>query len=257
MPAGEVWWRPARLFIQAAVDRGTQFAKKGTTKIVLEGKFQGQKLGRPSTWRWASGDLAARGWGEVAVASLLSLNDPWTEQLVTAYCQEFDIASRTASFLILENDAEYKRLDLENEKVHLFKGELARYVEDVWTQLAKKRSARDEFGRLFLKLDNKKKILTGSASDPVKKLMTLLSEEDCVLPQGRWRGPSCSKKMRTGIIWMPASGTAETCIPTSRRARGVPTMATPTERCGCFQRFWRSTQGVAMLCGWWGIACSI
>ena len=35
--------------------------------------------------------------------------------LVTAYCQEFGVASRAASFLVLENEAEYKRLNLEEE----------------------------------------------------------------------------------------------------------------------------------------------
>jgi len=33
-------------------------------------------------------ELAPRGWGEIAVASLLALNDPGLDSLVTAYCQD-------------------------------------------------------------------------------------------------------------------------------------------------------------------------
>ena len=42
-------------------------------------------------------------------ASLLALNDPKLDPLVTAYCQQFGVGSRVASFLVLENEADYKR----------------------------------------------------------------------------------------------------------------------------------------------------
>ena len=50
------------------------------------------------------------------MASLLALNDPKLDSLVTAYCQQFGIGSRVASFLVLENETDYKRLNLEEER---------------------------------------------------------------------------------------------------------------------------------------------
>src|SRR5262249_17485755 len=85
------------------------FAKPGKAKVIVEGNFQGKPYSQSFALDVkADGELAARGWGEVAVASLLALNDPWVEGLVTAYCQKFNIASRSGSFLILESEADYK-----------------------------------------------------------------------------------------------------------------------------------------------------
>lgn len=93
------------------------FAKACKAKVVVEGTFQGKDFKQefPCEVK-ADGELAPRAWGEVAVASLLSLNDPWTERLVTAYCQHFNVASRAGSFLVLENDSDYKRFDIEDQK---------------------------------------------------------------------------------------------------------------------------------------------
>src|SRR5204862_12325 len=62
------------------------------------------------------GELAARAWAEVAVASLQALNDPKLDPVITAYCQRYGIGSRCASFLVLENENDYKRLNLEEER---------------------------------------------------------------------------------------------------------------------------------------------
>jgi von Willebrand factor type A domain len=172
-----------------------QFDKPGKAKVLVEGDFQGKEFKQAfDVDITTAGELAPRGWGEVAVASLLSLNDPWTERLITAYCQEFNIASRTASFLVLENEADYKRFNLDEEKGNMFKGELAYYLADVWKQLGKKRSDKDDFSRLLFKLDARMKILAGPGGEALKGLMALLEESDCGLPQGTLSGVILSEK---------------------------------------------------------------
>ena len=48
----------------------------GQAHAVVEGTFQGQKMPRSSRWTVAGdSELAPRAWAEVAVASLLALND--------------------------------------------------------------------------------------------------------------------------------------------------------------------------------------
>ncbi len=160
-----------------------QFPRPGKTKIVVEGRFSGQKFSQSFNVEVKEdGELAGRAWGEVAVASLLALNDPWMDDLVTAYCQEFNIASRSASFLVLENDAEYKRFKLDEEKGKTVKGDLDRFLDNAWYLLAKETSARQAFGRLLFQIDAQTKVLTGAGSEHVKKMLEQLTEEDCALP---------------------------------------------------------------------------
>src|SRR5262249_36594011 len=61
--------------------------------LVVEGLQQGKKTAfeYPLVCE-ATSELAARGWGEIVVASLLAVNDPKLDPLVTAYCQQFNIA---------------------------------------------------------------------------------------------------------------------------------------------------------------------
>jgi hypothetical protein len=166
-----------------------QFAKPAKVKVVVEGRFQGQKFSQSfSVEVKGEGELAARGWGEIAVASLLSLNDPWTESLVTAYCQEFNIASRAASFLILERDADYRRFNLDEEKKKTVKSDLGRYLDDAWSLLAKESSLKQGFGRLLFQIDGRTKVLSGAGGGQVRKLLELLVEEDCTLPAGALPG---------------------------------------------------------------------
>ena len=89
-----------------------------------------------------SGELAPRAWGEIAVASLLALNDPKLDKLVTAYCQQFGIVSRVASFLVLENDADYKRLNLEEERGKTLTGDLGEFLTSMWQSLSQEVSPR-------------------------------------------------------------------------------------------------------------------
>src|SRR5205823_6033327 len=82
-----------------------QASATGQTQAVIEGMFQGKKFVQEFPVAiTGSGELAPRGWAEIAVASLLGLNDPALDTLVTAYCQQFGVGSRVASFLVLENE---------------------------------------------------------------------------------------------------------------------------------------------------------
>src|SRR4029077_1307324 len=119
-----------------------------------EGTFQSQKMVQEYPIEVKeTGELAARGWGEIAVASLLALNDPKLDGLVTAYCQQFGIGSRVASFLVLENDSDYKRFNLEAERGKTVTGDLGKYLEDMWKGLGKVVTAREAFVQFLLKLE--------------------------------------------------------------------------------------------------------
>src|SRR5439155_12496440 len=66
--------------------------KLGPLTLVVEGTQQGKKTAfeYPLSCE-ATSELSARGWGEIVVASLLAVNDPKLESLVTAYCQQFGV----------------------------------------------------------------------------------------------------------------------------------------------------------------------
>ncbi len=170
-------------------------ARPGKGKLVLEGTFQGKKYSQsfPVEIR-ADGELAPRGWGEVAVASLLALNDPWLEGLVTAYCQEFNIASRSASFLVLENEAEYKRFHLDEARKETIKGDLDRYLDNTWSSLGKESSTRQLFSKLLAQVNKRTGVLAGQGGEAVRQLLELLEEEDCALPTATVEGAILKEK---------------------------------------------------------------
>lgn len=169
-------------------------ATPGKGKIVVEGWFAGSAFSQTFAVEvGTAGELAARGWAEVAVASLLALNDPWMESLVTAYCQQFNVASRAASFLVLENDNDYKRLNLEDEKNKTLDGDLGKYVDGAWVALAKELSLKHGLGKLLRQIDSRTNVLAGDDS-PVRKILALLSEEDCALPVATVNGKIVKQK---------------------------------------------------------------
>jgi hypothetical protein len=159
-------------------------AGAGKAKVVLEGTYRGKRLVQEFPVEvGGGGELAGRGWGELAVAGLLALNDPRLDDLVTAYCQEFNIASRAASFLVLESDADYKRFRIDEEGRRLFKGDLAAFLEGSWEALAREGSPRDAFARLFGLIDARTKVLSGPGGAHVSKLLNLLGDDDFALPE--------------------------------------------------------------------------
>jgi len=155
----------------------------GKTQVVVEGTFNGQKFAQEYPLEVRSdGELAPRGWGEIAVASLLALNDPKLEGLATAYCQQFGIGSRAASFLILENDNDYKRFNLEQERGKTLSGDLAKFLDEAWTSLGKPATAREQFVRFLKQVDGRTTVLGGDNGKHVAKLLALLKDADFDLP---------------------------------------------------------------------------
>ena len=88
----------------------------------------------------------------MAVASLLALNDPKLEALVTAYCQQFGIGSRVAAFLVLENETDYKRLNLEEERGKTLARRPGRVPGRAWTGLGRLLPATEQYERLLTTL---------------------------------------------------------------------------------------------------------
>jgi hypothetical protein len=161
------------LIVAARVNSGT----KGT--LVLEGTYRGQKLVEEFPLEvGGSAELAPRAWGEVAVASLLALNDEKLEPLATAYCQQFGIASRVASFLVLETDNDYKRFNLDQERGRTVEGDLAEFLAAQWAVAGRASSPRDSFTRFLKQVDGKMPVLQGENGPHVSKLLGLLEDRD-------------------------------------------------------------------------------
>jgi tetratricopeptide (TPR) repeat protein len=155
----------------------------GTFRVVLEGTFQGKPWKREYPVEVAgSGELAPRAWAEIAVAALLELQDPKLDTLVTAYCQQFGIGSRVASFLVLENEADYKRLNLEAERGKTLTGDLALFLADAWRRLGQAVSPREGWDRALARLGNRLNATAGWNAERVKKLLAALPDPECELP---------------------------------------------------------------------------
>jgi hypothetical protein len=180
---------PGGELIVAARLKGT-----GKTTLVLEGKFQGQPLveefpievsGAGSV---SQQEMAGRAWAEIAVASLLALNDPKLDSLVTAYCQQYGIGSRVASFLVLENEADYKRLNLEEERGKTLSGDLGVFLADAWSNLAGEMTPKQAFERFVQRINPKVKLLEGEQGEHVRKLLGMLTDKDFDLGAGEIAG---------------------------------------------------------------------
>jgi hypothetical protein len=163
----------------------------GHTSVVVEGTFLGQKFAQEygvEVGRFS--DLAGRGWGEIAVASLLALNDPKLDNVITAYCQEFGIGSRLASFLVLENENDYKRLNLEQERGQAVQGDLGAFLNMIWASLARAVGPKESFERFLRQVDDRLKV---RADGQVKRLLALLSDKDFDVPVSELAGSLLSR----------------------------------------------------------------
>jgi hypothetical protein len=181
--------RRAAVYPGGELIMAARLAGAGRTKVVLEGTFLGQRVVQEYPVDVTdSGEMAPRGWAEIAVASLLSLNDPKLDGLVTAYCQQFGIGSRVASFLVLENEADYKRLNLEAERGKTVHGDLARFLDDMWKGLAQAVSERVAFERFLKQIDARVNLLKGPDGKHVRQLLGFLADKDFDLPEARLRG---------------------------------------------------------------------
>jgi tetratricopeptide (TPR) repeat protein len=162
----------------------------GRSKIIVEGTFLGERIVQEFPVEIGRGDeLAARGWGEVAVASLLAVNDSKLDSLVTAYCQQFGIGSRVASFLVLENPADYKRLNLEEERGKVVPGgDLEKFLDDSWRNFTKAIRPKEAFEEFLNKVGPGAKPTSGGNMENVAKLLRKLTDKDFEIPQGKTGG---------------------------------------------------------------------
>jgi len=160
-------------------------ARPGKSTLLVEGKFMGQKFAEEYPVEIGSiGELAPRGWAEIAVSSLLALNDPALDSLVTAYCQQFGIASKVASFLVLENPADYKRLDLEKERGKTVpNGDMAKFLDEAWKQMARVITPKEAFIRFLQRVDGRVKLLDGAHVAHFKKMLAAQQDSDFELPE--------------------------------------------------------------------------
>jgi hypothetical protein len=160
-----------------------RFQGTGPTTLVVEGTFAGEKFAQEYPVEVKNGgELAPRGWAEVAVASLLALNDPKLDPLVTAYCQQFNVGSRVASFLVLENESMYKQFNLEEERGKTVTGDLGAFLDRMWAELTRTVSPREAFLRFFARLEAQARVLPGDARQQVRKLVDLLADKDFDVP---------------------------------------------------------------------------
>ena len=158
-------------------------------KLIVEGKFQGESLSLTFPLETSSRSVtAARAWAEVAVGSLLALNDPKLDPLVTAYCQQYGVASRAASFLVLENETDYKRLNLEEERGKTVNGDLGEHIQKLWRQMGAARTARQAFVEFLERIEPRVKLMQGPQGEHVKKLLALLGDKDFELPPSAIHG---------------------------------------------------------------------
>ena len=163
----------------------------GRGKIVVAGKFQD----KPVTQEFAidvvrSGELAPRAWGELAVSALLALNDARFDKLAVAYCQQYGIVSRVASYLVLENDADYKRLNLEEERGKTLTGDMGDFLTQMWQSLSQEVSPRKALERMLAQLEPKLGAPTPSRSASCWRLLT---DKDCELAVGDLPGTLLAK----------------------------------------------------------------
>src|SRR5262249_37606863 len=81
-----------------------------------------------------------------------------------------------------ENENDYKRLNLEEERGKTVSGDLASYLDGLWVNLGKPLSERAVFERFLAKTADKVKLYEGADGKHVKKLLSLLEESDFELP---------------------------------------------------------------------------
>ena len=124
--------RQSLIYPNALLTLSTRYKKDAKATITLHGEYLGKKMSLSySTPVKASGELAARAWGELAVQQLLGLQDPKYTKLVVAYSQHFRIPNKHCSFLVLETDKEYKQYGLQQQQLKLNIKKLSAFIDKV------------------------------------------------------------------------------------------------------------------------------
>jgi tetratricopeptide (TPR) repeat protein len=193
--------RRAAVYPDGELIVAARFEGIGRTTAILEGEYNGKEVVQEFPLEIKSGsELAPRAWAEVAVASLLALHDSNFDALVTAYCQQFGIVSRVASFLVLENEADYKRFNLEEERGKTITGDLGVFITETWTRLSKRMPAVKELERFLTRVNQRIHLLDGAQGAHVKQMLAVLTEEDFDLPAGSIHGGLIYRKDVSGYL---------------------------------------------------------
>jgi tetratricopeptide (TPR) repeat protein len=178
-----------------------RFNDTGRTTALVEGEFAGQKVVQEFPLEVRSdSELAPRAWADIAVCSLLALHDSNFDSLVTAYCQRFGIVSRVASFLVLENEADYKRFNLEEERGRAIAADLGDFLAETWAQLGKRVPAAKAFERFLNQVDKHVNLLNGPESTHIKQLLAAMTETDFEMPSGSICGGLVHQKDVAGYL---------------------------------------------------------
>jgi hypothetical protein len=192
--------RKAAVYPDGELIVAARFPALPPSRIVVEGTYLGKKVVQDYPVV-ASGmsELAARGWAEIAVASLLALNDPKLEPLAVAYCQQFGIASRVASFLVLENDTDYKRFNLEEERGRTVSGDLGEFLEQAWHRLGMVVPPKELWQKVIDQVSSHNATpgmgpRRGAEGFWSQRLFSLLTDKDLALPESHIRGELLTRK---------------------------------------------------------------
>lgn len=173
---------------QAAVCPGgdllvaARFANAGRTHLVVKGTVGGKKFeGRYALEIGDRGELAPRAWGELAMASLLSVNDPSLEPLAVTIGRQFRVASRVTSFAYVQGDPDE---DVDETNV------TAR-IEQAWQKRGDADSvgSRDRVRELL-----REAVPLASARRDVTLLLKLMRDDDLPWPTGRAEGALTPRK---------------------------------------------------------------
>jgi hypothetical protein len=158
-------------------------SEAGAAEVVLEGTF----AGKPFSQRFplsvtGDGELAPRAWGELAVAGLLASGEPRLEPTAVDLCRRFGIVSRVASFLVLENDADFAKHGIADAPPAMPEADIGELLEMVWTAEAQPVGPREAFERCLRRADDRLRLLAGPEGPAIRSLLHLLGDVDLTLP---------------------------------------------------------------------------
>lgn len=125
----------------------------------------------------ASGSLAPRAFGELAVRKMESLEDPSLEETIIAYSRYFSIPGKTCSLLMLESKEDYDEfnVDLQKDSQKIENTLVAQILQDVNTSLDKSiSSAKSSFLHFWQTLKGNE--LVKLNAEYVEELIKLLDD---------------------------------------------------------------------------------
>jgi hypothetical protein len=128
-----------------------------------------------------TGDLAPRAWAEIAVAQLVTAHDDKVEGLAMALSQRYGIASRIASFLMLETSAMYQKYDLPDETAKFGGQAIGAVIADTYANLLGAWSSWDRLSKVISKYDAWNHLATLEQGN-VAATLTAGTPEELLLP---------------------------------------------------------------------------